>query len=668
MRLDRPKKLHTTEDALTINMRSFSVYRALSASVKNGFVYRTVSIGLVVAVLAPSIVPVVVYADEIELIETASTTTEEVVEESEGEVEEERIEEVEETTEEAFEQEALEEEGDMPEDVEEDGFSENDVATTSEDAVQNEDEEVFLLEVEDEENSSVLNEENTEDSATNTPVVATPSASSTTSVTSATSTNETEESVATSTPSTSDEVHASSTESVLDDEEVSTSTTEIVDTDSSTTTATTTSDVIPQAEEEIFVDPADLLPPEIIIIGNNPAFVSVGSVYADQGVLVDDNKSNNLGHTIRVNGIEVDVVDLDTSTTSEHAITYVAKDQDGNVSVAVRTVFVGSTFEEYEESESVATTTATTTANDTASASLSSSGSETEIIYIERESAEYNALNKHTFSESECVVVAEGEYYCVATEGESASSTPTHSNKVGAFVAKANGEDKEIFFNNGETVVQITDNEYEDDRPVYDDISGIIAWQSLRDDRFQIFTYNTITGVETQITNAGYNNTNPSLDLNTVVWQGWVNNNWEIFLSDADIPTDETIRPITTNVWNDMFPQIKNGVVTWQSRINDSWRVFVYNNTTGETSEVAIPAGGKIENPRFVILVENRMENGDVETYGYDVVTKETFPLGAKSNKEQEIPEHPAQEQQTTLPPTQEVRSPKDDDTDSGDE
>ncbi|MEA2112646.1 MAG: DUF5011 domain-containing protein [Patescibacteria group bacterium] len=73
--------------------------------------------------------------------------------------------------------------------------------------------------------------------------------------------------------------------------------------------------------------------PIIIIQGNNPALIQIGSGYSDLGAKVTDNISNNLG--IVVGGMVVD-----TNTKGSYSVIYTATDEAGNVATATREVIV----------------------------------------------------------------------------------------------------------------------------------------------------------------------------------------------------------------------------------------------------------------------------------------------------------------------------------------
>src|SRR5262249_49879515 len=91
--------------------------------------------------------------------------------------------------------------------------------------------------------------------------------------------------------------------------------------------------------------PADTSSPVITIVGDNPAQIQVGSTYSDMGATVidtnaDGSANNNLGVHYNVDGIFLDQVSIDTSTTSSHTIVYSAVDGAGNWGFATRTVEV----------------------------------------------------------------------------------------------------------------------------------------------------------------------------------------------------------------------------------------------------------------------------------------------------------------------------------------
>ncbi len=87
----------------------------------------------------------------------------------------------------------------------------------------------------------------------------------------------------------------------------------------------------------------DVSVPVISILGDNPATITVGTSYSDMNATVTDTNAdgsvnNNLGITTFLDGVEMQSIYLDTSTTSVHTILYKATDGAGNIGQASRTV------------------------------------------------------------------------------------------------------------------------------------------------------------------------------------------------------------------------------------------------------------------------------------------------------------------------------------------
>jgi len=87
--------------------------------------------------------------------------------------------------------------------------------------------------------------------------------------------------------------------------------------------------------------PILITPPVIQINGANPATVNIGTSYNDLGATITGPTADlNLGILTFLNGTKVDVIQLDTSTTSTSTIDYVVTDQFGIAATATRTVIV----------------------------------------------------------------------------------------------------------------------------------------------------------------------------------------------------------------------------------------------------------------------------------------------------------------------------------------
>ena len=107
---------------------------------------------------------------------------------------------------------------------------------------------------------------------------------------------------------------------------------------------------------------------EIIINGNDPAYVDLGATYADLGATASstDASLTALGVRIFYEGEEVTSVTLDTTTDSTHTITYKVIDADGDtLATATRTVIVGTGEPTVPEDEGPSATTTPETAEPT---------------------------------------------------------------------------------------------------------------------------------------------------------------------------------------------------------------------------------------------------------------------------------------------------------------
>ncbi|MBA3732859.1 DUF5011 domain-containing protein [Patescibacteria group bacterium] len=88
---------------------------------------------------------------------------------------------------------------------------------------------------------------------------------------------------------------------------------------------------------------SDKTSPIITINGNNPAQITKGTSYIDLGASVVDTNAdgtinNNLGLHFTVDGVSLNDVTIDTSTTTTHTIVYSAVDASNNWGYATRTV------------------------------------------------------------------------------------------------------------------------------------------------------------------------------------------------------------------------------------------------------------------------------------------------------------------------------------------
>lgn len=262
-----------------------------------------------------------------------------------------------------------------------------------------------------------------------------------------------------------------------------------------------------------------------------------------------------------------------------------------------------------------------------------------------------NILN---FSKAECVDTGRGSYYC--TRATTSLSVVKPDGVIS--IADQDG-DMEIYLREDGDLKQLTTNLYDDTAPQYDEVSNTIVWQRLIEGRSQIIQYDLKSELEKQLTFDNFNNAEPYIYGDAIVWQGWVGNDWDVFYMK-----NGEVKMLTDNTSNDVTPRINGDHIIWKAFEGDRWNMKIYDVQTGHIETVTDAAGGSIENPRFVLVYDAKMESGDVETRGYDLEKKEITPLSATAAPVPEKlpdPEQTGEDRALVAPQTQ--PKPKADDT-----
>lgn len=229
--------------------------------------------------------------------------------------------------------------------------------------------------------------------------------------------------------------------------------------------------------------------------------------------------------------------------------------------------------------------------------------------------------NLYSFGSTECIPVGDGAYHCIKRDVSSQGGDDAEAFKD-VYSAPDKDGDMEIYHVVNGVPEQLTSNTDDDGAPVYDSVTGDIVWHVLKDDRYQIMQFSAETGIISQLTRESYNSMQPSIYDGVIVWQAWKGNNWEIIEKD-----DDEITELTTNSTQDINPSIQVEYVSWQADENGEWKVKIYNRNTKHIETVSGIDGGKIENPRIVLVFDNTKENGDVETVGFDPAKGEAVSL-----------------------------------------
>jgi hypothetical protein len=262
-----------------------------------------------------------------------------------------------------------------------------------------------------------------------------------------------------------------------------------------------------------------------------------------------------------------------------------------------------------------------------------------------------NSLN---FLDEHCTLLSERELYCVMPEEDGSRGEIISFSDVQSRVMPEGN--REIILQRGEVMMNISSNGDENVNPSYSKESGIVVWQRLIGDRWQISVHNLVTGSEFNLTNTTYNNVNPHIYMNTVVWQGWMDESWDIFSTTIDRYTDNgemEIKRITADKYQNTNPEVFGSVVMWQSYINNTWQVFIHDLGYGLTTQVSEGLEDN-RNARLAILWENENQE-KTDVIQFETATKRVSRIvGGKVIPDNEngdtVPEHPVRENQSILP------------------
>lgn len=320
-----------------------------------------------------------------------------------------------------------------------------------------------------------------------------------------------------------------------------------------------------------------------------------------QDIAVDDTDSPSATVT-PVNGVPLD--DHEATTTDEVLEDVIAEDL--NIDTEPTLPYIDTEIDE----------ASTTPVVDVSESTVSSTTPEVGPSPVEIHT--FSADGMHSFNPNECARVADGSFYCV----EEKQVAIMHSD--GVFAGPDKDGDSEIFMTREGESTQLTFNQEEDAAPYYDGLSKTVVFHRLIGARYQIVSLDLETNEEEVLTHDSYNNMQPTRHGDLVVWQGWVGNDWEVFLQEGD-----EIQMLTDNGTHDIGPYLSGEYVIWQSDNGNGWSVMVYDIATKMMRSVDESDGASIENPRLVLVYDAKHENGDVETRGYDLNSEKSVSLSA---------------------------------------
>lgn len=168
--------------------------------------------------------------------------------------------------------------------------------------------------------------------------------------------------------------------------------------------------------------------------------------------------------------------------------------------------------------------------------------------------------------------------------------------------------DEEIFYYDGTSTTQLTDNDTHDQLPR---ISGTnVVWQGGVGDT-DIFLYDGAT--ITQLSNSPSEDVKPEISGSNVTWVAWDDNDWEIFFYDGS-----TITQLTDNDVNDVEAHISGSTVIWQTWDANftSNEIFLYDGSA--VTQLTDDAG--------IVYYDNLEVHGSTLVFnGFDGFFKEVF-------------------------------------------
>lgn len=158
-----------------------------------------------------------------------------------------------------------------------------------------------------------------------------------------------------------------------------------------------------------------------------------------------------------------------------------------------------------------------------------------------------------------------------------------------------------LFSSQTYTIVQLTDNEYDDFEPQINDNNDVV-WQGYDGNDYEIFLYQSTSETIIQITDNSYNDYYPQINNNgDIAWQGNNGTEQQIFLYES---MTDTIWEIASGLpgshWNTNVPYINNkSDLVWQGYDGSRYNIFFYDNTAEDTVQLTSDILYDNYNPRI---------------------------------------------------------------------
>lgn len=103
-----------------------------------------------------------------------------------------------------------------------------------------------------------------------------------------------------------------------------------------------------------------------------------------------------------------------------------------------------------------------------------------------------------------------------------------------------------------------------------------VAWEGLTNGSSQIFVYDVLTHVLTQLTSTGTNQ-NPAIYANIVMWEGWTGQHWAVFYYDG-----VNVYQLTTGDTSAIRPRSDGKSIIFAEQDTSGWKTYRYELPTGQ--------------------------------------------------------------------------------------
>jgi hypothetical protein len=166
------------------------------------------------------------------------------------------------------------------------------------------------------------------------------------------------------------------------------------------------------------------------------------------------------------------------------------------------------------------------------------------------------------------------------------------NNELNLFEQPAS-EYSQVFYLYNRRIIQLTSENYPHLHPLS---SGeYVAWQGVIGGHAQIFLYNVLTNALVQLTSNG-SNEGIFVRSNTVAWQHWDGQHWQIYYYDG-----AEVRQITDNINSSSVRPSTNGsrIIYAEQLDFDHWKAQSYDINSGETTTMAEGNTSSTAYPQF---------------------------------------------------------------------